>query len=79
MQEVTEEDIAQAYVDMAQSKSGQIVLADMERRFGYTRRTMLDGDDTTGLRLAWREGGRAVLAHISRMIESSINNTEVET
>lgn len=69
---VDHEKIVAAYHDLAASASGQLVLADLEARFGWTSRSMFDPNDPNGLTLAWREGGRAVLAHIGRMIETPV-------
>jgi hypothetical protein len=72
MKRIEQDEIAAAYHDMAASRAGQIVLADLEARFGWTTKTMFDQRDVSGLLLAYREGSRSVLAHMGRMIETPI-------
>lgn len=59
-------DLANAYKVVAASPEGSIVIADLVRRFGFSRQTTIDADP---LRMAWKEGGRTVMVHIGRMID----------
>ena len=72
MSKIDQDEIVAAYHDVAASRAGQIMLADLEARFGWTTKTTFDQRDVSGLLLAHREGGRAVLAHMGRMIETPI-------
>ncbi len=57
-----------AYKVMAATQEGQIVIADLMRRFGFSRiTTFAPGDPEM---TAWREGGRVVVIHIGRMIDA---------
>ncbi len=57
-----------AYKVVAATQEGQIVIADLMRRFGFSRNTTyVPGDpDMT----VWREGQRTVIIHIGRMIDA---------
>lgn len=71
MDELTEQqknivELSSAYKQVAASPEGSIVIADLVKRFGYSRQTTLDADP---LRMAWKEGGRAVLVHVGRMVD----------
>lgn len=69
MSEVTQADVVRAYQEVARTKAGQIVFADLTRRFGFVTRSMFwDGDD--GLTLAYKEGQRTVLTYIGRTLNS---------
>ena len=59
-------EISAAYKSVAASPEGQIVIADLVRRFGFSRQTTFDTD--LG-KMAWKEGGRTVLVHIGRMVD----------
>lgn len=75
-QALTIDRIVAAYQTVASTDEGRIMLADLEARFGFTTRSMFDRDDMTGLRLAFREGSRSVLAHMGRMIETAPDGAE---
>lgn len=60
-------DIIEAYHEVARSEAGQTVLADLQRQFGFVTRPMFTGDVNEMLH---RDGQRAVVAHIGRMLES---------
>ena len=62
---VTPGDVARAYQEFGGSEAGQIVLADLVRRFGYTRSsTLVEGKPDVTAR---NEGQRTVLQWIGYM------------
>ena len=63
----THADIVEAYQEVARSEAGQIMLADMQRRFGFSTGPMFTGDANLCIH---RDGQRSVLAHIGRILES---------
>lgn len=63
----THADIIDAYHEVARSEAGQIVLADLQRQFGFATHPMFRGDVNE---LVHRDGQRAVLAYIGRKLES---------
>lgn len=68
-----------AYAEFGASHYGRIVLGDLEARFGFSTRPMFDGDVN---RTIHRDGSRAVLIHIARMmttVPTHDEQTETET
>jgi len=65
--EISPGDLCRAYRALAASEDGAIVLADLVRRFGFTRRSTFEQDDPQGRKQAFNEGQRAVLTHIGYM------------
>jgi hypothetical protein len=63
--------VVQAYADTFATKSGQMVLEDLERSFGGSCYTKGDPHDT-----AFREGSREVLMRIKQLV--SYSGLEVE-
>lgn len=61
-------EIVHAYQHVAATPEGQIVIQDLVRRFGYSRSSTIDADP---MRMAWKEGGRAVCVHIGRFIDAN--------
>lgn len=59
-----------AYKQVAMSPEGQIMVADLLGKFGWSRQSMFTGD---ALQLAFREGQRTVLVHMGRMIDGDPN------
>lgn len=75
--QVSPVDVCQAYKEVFSTSAGQIVLADMLRRFGFTRSsTFVPGDSA---RTAFNEGGRTVLIHVGRMIDADPADFEEPT
>ena len=72
---MTRKEIVEAYQEVARSTAGQIMLADLEARFGYSTRPMFDGDPNWAI---FRDGGRSVLAHIGRVIETPADYEQEE-
>ncbi len=57
-----------AYKVVAATQEGQIVIADLMQRFGFSRcTTLVPGDPET---TAFHEGGRVVIIHIGRQIDA---------
>lgn len=68
MTNVTPVDTCIAYKVVAATQEGQIMIADLMRRFGFARHTTLvPGDPET---TAFHEGGRVVIIHIGRQIDA---------
>ncbi len=66
--DVSPVDTCIAYKVMAATQEGQIVIADLMRRFGFSRgTTFVPGEPDM---IAWREGQRTVVIHIGRMIDA---------
>lgn len=61
-------DVMRAYKAVAETEDGRTMIQDLVKRFGWSRQSMLSSDP---LQLAWREGGRAVMVHIGRMIDGN--------
>jgi hypothetical protein len=76
VKEISLSDIASAYQYIAGMPEGQIVIQDLVRRFGFTRTTTIDADP---MRMAYKEGGRAVCVHIGRMIDSDAKQLAEQT
>ncbi|WP_299444702.1 hypothetical protein [uncultured Rhodospira sp.] len=69
--------IAAAYQSVFHGQDGQLVLADLARRFGFTHRsTFPDNGDPN--RMIFNEGGRAALIHIGRMIEADLDELKAQ-
>lgn len=64
--EIDADTLLAAYANTFSSEDGQIVLADMLRRFGFAHRSTFSGDTH---RMAANEGQRSVMIHIGRMLE----------
>lgn len=62
-------EVAAAYQMAFTTQEGQIVLHDLLRRFGYTRRSMFQPGATRPEDLAFAEGGRSVLTHVGLMLD----------
>lgn len=71
--EVSQADVVLAYKQVFSTQEGSIVLHDLLRRFGFTRRTTFDPEPA---RHAFNEGQRVVLVHMGRMIDA--DTAEVE-
>lgn len=68
MLKVSKSDVVLAYQSALSTQEGQIVLADLMRRFGFTTwSTFVEGDPN---KTSWQEGQRSVLVHIGRMLEA---------
>lgn len=65
--QVSKADVANAYQTAFATPEGQIVLADLMRRFGYTRGSTLHENAHT---MAFREGTRYVLVHMGKMMDA---------
>lgn len=67
MTEITQEVLRAAYIDVFGGPSGQVVLADLLRRFGFvTRSAFAPGAPDLS---AYQEGQRTVLIHVGRMLD----------
>lgn len=73
---VSPRDVAEAYQAMAQNPQGQVVLADLMRRFAHNRAPMFHAGQTRMEDCVYREGQRSVLVHIGRMLD--VNPAEIE-
>ena len=69
-------DVAEAYQAMAQNPSGQVVFADLMRRFAHNRMTMFHLGDTRPEDCVYREGQRSVLVHIGWMLDVNVADLE---
>lgn len=67
--EVSQYDVIQAYKEFAATQEGQIVIADLMRRFGYSRQSTYSPGEAAQ-DVTFREGQRVVLVHIGRMIDA---------
>lgn len=76
VKEISLQDIAHAYQHVAGTPEGQIMIQDLVRRFGYARSSTIDADP---MRMAWKEGGRAVCVHIGRMIDADADTLAAQT
>ena len=59
--------VASAYHEVFATEAGAIVVQDLLRRFGFTRRSTFVLDDPNGRAQARNEGQREVLLHIGFM------------
>lgn len=66
VEQISLADKVTAYQMVAATREGQIVIQDLVNKFGYSRQSTIDADP---LRMAWKEGGRAVCVHIGRMLD----------
>lgn len=73
---VSPRDVAEAYQSMAQNPHGQVVLADLMRRFAHNRASTFQVGHTRSEDCVYREGQRSVLVHIGRMLD--VNPAEME-
>ncbi len=65
--EITPGEVCLAYQEVFATDAGHVVLADLMRRFGYTRTsTLVEGSPD---RTALNEGQRTVLVHIGRQLD----------
>lgn len=65
---VSQVDVCVAYKEIFGTRAGQVVLADLMRRFSFTRiSTLVPGDIHTTIH---HEGSRTVLVHIGRMLDA---------
>ncbi len=67
---VSKADVAAAYKTAFSTPDGQIILADLMRRFSFTRRTTFVQGDEGGRIMAANEGSRTVLVHIGIMLDA---------
>lgn len=74
--EVTPGDIARAYQEVFATEAGHLVLADLQHKFGFTRRSMFEvaGGDPT--KVVFCEGQRSVLVYIGRLLETDPNELD---
>jgi hypothetical protein len=63
--------LSEAYKAVSRTPEGELVLQDLVKRFGWTRQSTIDVDP---LKMAWKEGTRAVVVHIGRMIDADIHD-----
>ena len=76
MTEISRDECAEAYKSVFGTPEGQIILADLMRRFGFTRHsTFLDGEPTVNAMLI-REGQRSVLIHIGVQMDLDLETSE---
>ncbi|NBB92348.1 MAG: hypothetical protein GVY32_04170 [Gammaproteobacteria bacterium] len=75
-QVVTPRQVAEAYQAMSQNPQGQVVLADLMRRFAHNRAPMFRAGHTRPEDCVYQEGQRSVLIHIGRMLD--VNPSEIE-
>ena len=74
MMSVSQADICIAYKQVAATQEGQVVLADLTRKFGFTRfSTFVPGDPYHS---QLNEGARTVVVHIGRMIAADPSDFE---
>lgn len=64
---VTVADRVEAYREVFSSRAGQIVYADLERHFGFTRQSTIPTDGNP-YHTARHEGQRMVMVHIGRQV-----------
>lgn len=67
MDRISPAKLIEAYQLLAQTESGQIVINDLLRRFGYTRNTTFQENTAT---MAYCEGQRSVVIYIGRMLDA---------
>ena len=65
--QVSPGDVARAYAAVFSTEDGMVVVGDLVRRFGFTRRSTFVLDDPSGRAQARNEGQREVLLHIGFM------------
>lgn len=73
---VTPRQVAEAYQAMAENPQGQVVLADLMRRFAHNRASTFQAGHTRPEDCVYHEGQRSVLVHIGRMLD--VNPAEIE-
>lgn len=71
---ISQVDVCLAYKTLATTQEGQIVYADLVRRFGFTRTTTFVPGDPYRSQL--NEGARTVVVHAGRMIDADPSEFE---
>ena len=67
--EVTPSDTVMAYQDVFTSPAGQIVLADLMRRFSFTRQSTFQPGISRDIDTVFYEGQRSVLVKVGYMLD----------
>lgn len=77
MRTVSPHDVMIAYKQMAATPDGEVVLADLVRKFGYARNSTFNPGDPYSTVMC--EGQRSVVVHIGRQVEGELSDvTDVD-
>lgn len=76
VEQISLQDKHEAYLNVAATREGQIVIQDLVSKFGYARSSTIDTDP---LKMAWKEGGRSVCVHIGRMLDMDADQLAEQT